>query len=130
MQHTLISSDTICAVATPPGSGGVALIRISGSEAIGIVDQIFTCSELRSLERAKARTAYLGKIVHEGKLLDEVLVTYFPAPRSYTGEDVVEISCHGSEYIQQTLLEALTDNGCRIAAPGEYTRREIGRAHV
>ena len=123
MQHTLISSDTICAVATPPGSGGVALIRISGSEAIGIVDQIFTCSELRSLERAKARTAYLGKIVHEGKLLDEVLVTCFPAPHSYTGEDVVEISCHGSEYIQQALLEALTDNGCRIAAPGEYTRR-------
>ena len=123
MQHTLISSDTICAVATPPGSGGVALIRISGSEAIGIVDQIFTCSELRSLERAKARTAYLGKIVHEGKLLDEVLVTCFPTPRSYTGEDVVEISCHGSEYIQQALLEALTDNGCRIAAPGEYTRR-------
>lgn len=123
MQHTLISSDTICAVASPPGSGGVALIRISGSEAIGIVDQIFTCSELRNLERAKARTAYLGKIVHEGKLLDEVLVTCFPAPHSYTGEDVVEISCHGSEYIQQALLEALTDNGCRIAAPGEYTRR-------
>ena len=123
MHHIPLSSDTICAIATAPGSAGIALIRISGSEAIGIVDQVFSSSELRTLERAKHRTAYFGKIMHEGKMLDEVLVTCFRAPHSYTGEDVVEISCHGSVYIQQALLEALTDNGCRMAAPGEYTQR-------
>ena len=123
MHHIPLSSDTICAIATAPGSAGIALIRISGSEAIGIVDQIFSSSELRTLERAKDRVAYFGKVIHEGKVLDEVLVTCFREPRSYTGEDVVEISCHGSVYIQQALLEALTDNGCRMAAPGEYTQR-------
>lgn len=101
----------------------MALVRISGSEAISIVDQIFSCQELRTLERAKERTAYFGRIIHEGNFLDEVLVTCFRAPRSYTGEEVVEIACHGSTYIQQALLEALTDQGCRIAAPGEYTQR-------
>ena len=123
MHHIPLGRDTICAIATAPGSAGIALIRISGSEAIGIVDQIFSSSELRTLERAKDRMAYFGKVIHEGKMLDEVLVTCFRAPRSYTGEDVVEISCHGSVYIQQALLEALTDNGCRMAAPGEYTQR-------
>ena len=123
MISSLIGSDTICAVATAPGMGGIAVIRISGSEAIGIVDQIFSCKEVRTLERAKDRTAYFGRFTHEGTMIDEGLVTYFRSPRSYTGEDVVEISCHGSIFIQQKLLEALTDQGCRIAAPGEFTRR-------
>lgn len=123
MRYTPLMSDTICAVATAPGVGGVALIRVSGSEARGIVDQIFHCRQLITLERAKDRCAYFGRIVHEGKFLDEVLVTCFYAPHSYTGEDVVEIACHGSLYIQQALLEALTDQGCRMAEPGEYTRR-------
>lgn len=123
MQHIPYSSDTICAVATAPGSGGIAVIRVSGSEAIGIVDQIFHSRELRTLERAKDRTAYFGRFQHEGKVIDEGLVTCFRSPRSYTGEDVVELSCHGSLFIQQALLEALTDQGCRMAAPGEYTRR-------
>ena len=123
MQHIPYSSDTICAVATAPGSGGIAVIRVSGSEAIGIVDQIFHSRELRTLERAKDRTAYFGHFQHEGKVIDEGLVTCFRSPGSYTGEDVVELSCHGSLFIQQALLEALTDQGCRMAAPGEYTRR-------
>ena len=123
MSYTPLMSDTICAVATAPGVGGVALIRVSGSEARGIVDQIFHCRQLATLERAKDRYAYFGRIIHEGKFLDEVLVTCFYAPHSYTGEDVVEIACHGSLYIQQALLEALTDQGCRMAEPGEYTRR-------
>lgn len=123
MSSLLLATDTICAISTAPGAGGVALIRVSGSEAISIVDQIFSSRELRTLERAKERTAYFGRIVHEGNFLDEVLVTCFRAPRSYTGEEVVEITCHGSTYIQQALLEALTDQGCRIAAPGEYTQR-------
>jgi len=103
--------------------GGIAIIRVSGSEAVGIVDQIFSCREVRTLERAKDRMAYFGRFSHEGKTIDEGLVTCFRAPRSYTGEDVVEISCHGSVFIQQALLEALTDQGCRMAAPGEFTRR-------
>ena len=123
MSYTPLMSDTICAVATAPGVGGVALIRVSGSEARGIVDQIFHCRQISTLERAKDRCAYFGRIVHEGNFLDEVLVTCFYAPHSYTGEDVVEIACHGSLYIQQALLEALTDQGCRMAEPGEYTRR-------
>lgn len=123
MISSLIGSDTICAVATAPGMGGIAVIRISGSEAIGIVDQIFSCKEVRTLERAKDRTAYFGRFTHEGTMIDEGLVTCFRSPRSYTGEDVVEISCHGSIFIQQKLLEALTDQGCRISAPGEFTRR-------
>lgn len=123
MISSLISSDTICAVATAPGMGGIAIIRVSGSEAVGIVDQIFSCREVRTLERAKDRMAYFGRFAHEGKTIDEGLVTCFRAPRSYTGEDVVEISCHGSVFIQQALLEALTDQGCRMAAPGEFTRR-------
>ena len=123
MISSLIGSDTICAVATASGMGGIAVIRISGSEAIGIVDQIFSCREVRTLERAKDRTAYFGRFTHEGTMIDEGLVTCFRSPRSYTGEDVVEISCHGSIFIQQKLLEALTDQGCRIAAPGEFTRR-------
>lgn len=123
MISSLIGSDTICAVATAPGMGGIAVIRISGSEAIGIVDQIFSCKEVRTLERAKDRMAYFGRFTHEGTMIDEGLVTCFRSPRSYTGEDVVEISCHGSIFIQQKILEALTDQGCRIAAPGEFTRR-------
>lgn len=123
MISSLIGSDTICAVATAPGMGGIAVIRISGSEAIGIVDQIFSCKEVCTLERAKDRTAYFGRFTHEGTMIDEGLVTCFRSPRSYTGEDVVEISCHGSIFIQQKILEALTDQGCRIAAPGEFTRR-------
>ncbi len=123
MSYTPLMSDTICAVATAPGIGGVALIRVSGSEARGIVDQIFHCRQISTLERAKDRCAYFGRIIHEGNFLDEVLVTCFYAPHSYTGEDVVEIACHGSLYIQQALLEALTDQGCRMAEPGEYTRR-------
>jgi len=123
MISSLIGSDTICAVATAPGMGGIAIIRVSGSEAIGIVDQIFSCREVRTLERAKDRMAYFGRFSHEGKTIDEGLLTCFRAPRSYTGEDVVEISCHGSVFIQQALLEALTDQGCRMAAPGEFTRR-------
>lgn len=123
MHHTLLSSDTICAVATAPGSGGLAVIRLSGSEAIGITDQLFHCRQLPSLERAKDRTSYFGRFIHEGQLIDEGLVTTFRAPHSYTGEEVVEVSCHGSRYIQQALLEALTDHGCRIAGPGEFTQR-------
>ena len=82
MSSLHLSSDTICAISSAPGTGGVALIRVSGSEAIGIVDQIFSCRELRTLERAKDRTAYFGRFQHEGKVIDEGLVTCFRARMS------------------------------------------------
>ena len=116
---------TICAISTPEGSGGIAVIRVSGPTAIGMVDKLF-CGR-KSLIEAKAYTIHYGEIVNttEGKqeILDQVLVSVFRAPHSFTGEDVVEIACHGSRYIQQTLLQWLIDGGCQLAKAGEFTQR-------
>ena len=114
-----MSNDTICALATPPG-GAIAIVRVSGPNAIAITDSIF----LGSLADAKGYTLHFGQVVDaERTILDEVLVSVFRAPHSYTGEDSTEISCHGSSYIVQHLLEALISKGARQAAPGEYTMR-------
>lgn len=116
---------TICAISTPEGSGGIAVIRVSGPTAITMVDKLF-CGR-KSLTEAKAYTVHYGEIVNtiNGKqeILDEVLVSVFRAPHSFTGEDVVEIACHGSRYIQQTLLQWLIDGGCQLAKAGEFTQR-------
>ena len=109
---------TIVAISTPAGIGGVALIRVSGPESVSIVTQFTSCKVL------KPRHATFAAFNNpDGTLLDEVVITYFAAPHSYTGEDVVEIACHGSQYIQQTLLQLLIDGGARMAEPGEYTKR-------
>ena len=109
---------TIVAISTPAGIGGVALIRVSGPESVSIVTQFTSCKVL------KPRHATFAAFNNpDGTLLDEVVITYFAAPHSYTGEDVVEIACHGSQYIQQTLLQLLLDGGARMAEPGEYTKR-------
>lgn len=114
-----MKQDTICALATPPG-GAIAIIRVSGPEAIAVTEKIFS----KSLEKAKGYTLHFGQVTDaEGKELDEVLVSVFRAPHSYTGEDSTEISCHGSSYIVQRLLESLIKNGARQAEPGEYTMR-------
>ena len=114
-----MEQDTICALATPPG-GAIAVVRVSGSDAISITDSIF----LGSLTDAKGFTIHFGQILDAEKMiLDEVLVSVFRAPHSYTGEDSTEISCHGSSYIVQHLLEALINKGARQADPGEYTMR-------
>ena len=111
--------DTICALATPPG-GAIAVIRVSGPDAITITDSIF----LGNLSEAKGYTLHFGQVLDsERKILDEVLISVFRAPHSYTGEDSTEISCHGSSYIVQQLLEALFHKGARQANPGEYTMR-------
>ena len=116
---------TICAISTPEGSGGIAVIRVSGPTAIAMVDRLF-CGR-KSLIEAKAYTVHYGEIVNttDGKqeILDQVLVSVFRAPHSFTGEDVVEIACHGSRYIQQTLLQWLIDGGCQLAKAGEFTQR-------
>ena len=116
---------TICAISTPEGSGGIAVIRVSGPTAIAMVDRLF-CGR-KSLTEAKAYTVHYGEIANtiNGKqeILDQVLVSVFRAPHSFTGEDVVEIACHGSRYIQQTLLLWLIDGGCQLAKAGEFTQR-------
>ena len=115
--------DTICAIATAQG-GAIGVIRVSGPEAIAITSQHFRPTQGAPLTERKARTAIFGHLIGpDGSMLDEVLVTLFRAPYSYTGEDSVEISCHGSSYILQQALRLLIDSGCRLAAPGEYTQR-------
>lgn len=113
------TQDTICALATPPG-GAIAIVRVCGPNAISITDNIFS----KSIKDAKGFTIHHGQIMDmDGKELDEVLVSVFRAPHSYTGEDSTEISCHGSSYIVQNLLESLIWSGARQAKPGEYTMR-------
>jgi len=115
-------NDTICAIATAQG-GAIGVIRISGNEAISIVSKIFRCDGIELCER-KAHTMTYGRIVDErGEVVDDVLVSLFRKPRSYTGEDSVEISCHGSRYILERVLRLLIGNGCRQATAGEYTQR-------
>ena len=113
--------DTICAISTPYGCGGIAVVRVSGEQAIALTDSLFRGRA--ALSNAPANTVRFGHIERNGETLDEVLVTVFRAPHSFTGEDVVEISCHGSLYIQQELLRWLIEAGCRMAKAGEFTQR-------
>ena len=112
---------TICAISTPYGSGGIAVIRVSGPDAIRIVDSLF--AGRTSLADTAANTVRHGRIQRADETLDDVLCSVFRAPHSFTGEDTVEIACHGSLYIQQTLLQWLIDAGVQMAQPGEFTRR-------
>lgn len=111
--------DTICALSSGTGVGAIALIRLSGSKAISIVSKIFS----KSLGDKKTHTAHFGKIINGKEIIDEVVVTIFLNPTSFTGEDLVEISCHGSRYIQAEILKLLTKNGARLAGPGEFSLR-------
>lgn len=120
----MLNNNTICAIATAPG-GAIGIIRISGSEAISIADRIFRpVGSTLSLSERKAYTLAFGNIVNaNNNVIDEVLVSIFRAPHSYTGEDSVEISCHGSAYVLQQVMLLLTENGCVPAGPGEFTQR-------
>ena len=119
-----MNQDTICAVSTAPGTGGIAVIRVSGPEAISICHSIFVPRKAeKSLETRPAYSLTYGSIVNNGEPVDDVVVALFRAPHSFTGEDTVEITCHGSTYIQQEILHLLIDKGCRSALPGEYTQR-------
>ena len=115
--------ECICALATPAG-GAIGIIRLSGSNAITLTDKIFHSANGKSLEEAKPYTLHYGEIKDkDGNTIDDVLVSVFRAPHSYTGENSTEISCHGSRYILQQVLHRFTEVGCRQAEPGEYTRR-------
>lgn len=120
----MINQDTICAISTAPGTGGVAVIRVSGSDALSICNQIFRPKKTGSdLLSQKAYTLKYGSILNGEELVDEVLVAVYLGPNSFTGENTVEINCHGSVYIQQKILQLLIENGCRTALPGEFTQR-------
>ena len=115
--------DTIVALATPAGAGAIAVIRLSGSDAITIASTIFNTVSGKILKEQPSHTVHLGHIKDESRVVDEVLTTIFKNPRSYTGEDVVEISCHGSNYIQQEIIQLCLRKGARMATAGEFTLR-------
>ncbi len=119
-----LRTDTIAALATAPGTGAIAVLRLSGPEAFPIVNRLF---KGKNLLGQAANTIHFGRIIHRGETLDEVLVSLFRAPHSYTKEDVIEISCHGSPLIAGKILQALLDEGARLAEPGEYTFRAFAR---
>jgi tRNA modification GTPase len=115
--------DTIIALATPSGAGAIAILRVSGPDAIVIANSLFKSIHGKDLEKQKSHTILLGHIMEGNKTYDQVLVSLFKNPHSYTGEDVVEISCHGSQYIQQQIIQLFLRNGCRMADAGEFTLR-------
>ena len=119
--------DTIVALATPPGVGAIGVIRLSGKKSFDIINQLFPSKDLKN---QSSHTLHVGYIVHNNKILDEVVISLFKGPRSYTGEDVVEVSCHGSPYIHQQVLEACVESGARLAKPGEFTQRAFLNAKL
>ena len=117
----MIHQDTIVALATPSGAGAIAIIRLSGKEAITIAAEVFNSISGKELLKQKSHTVHLGNIVDGSRIIDQVLATIFKNPNSYTGENVVEFSCHGSSYIQQEIIQLLLRKGCRMATAGEFT---------
>ena len=117
--NAISREETICALSTPQGVGGIAVVRVSGKAAWAIVGKLFS----KPLQPEQKRMALFGCIFDGKEILDEVVVTLFQGPHSFTGEDVVEIACHGSRYVQQRILQLLQENGCRMATAGEYTMR-------
>ena len=110
-------------MASPSGAGAIAIIRISGTHAIAIAEKVFQSVSGKKIAQQKTHTIHLGTIVDGTKVYDQVLLSIFKNPNSYTGEDVIEISCHGSTFIQQQILQLLLRNGCRMAQAGEFTLR-------
>jgi len=119
----MISNETIVALASPSGAGAIAVIRISGQNALPIAESVFQSVSGKKISNQKTHTIHLGHIADEGKTYDQVLLSIFKNPNSYTGEDVIEISCHGSTYIQQQIIQLLLRKGCRMAQAGEFTLR-------
>ncbi len=120
----MLDQSTICAISTSPGTGALAVVRLSGSDAITIADKLFRSPTAgKKLADQSANTLHFGQMVADGEVIDEVVCSLFRAPHSFTGENIVEVSCHGSVYIQQKLLEMMVRNGARLARPGEFTQR-------
>ena len=117
------ANETIIAMATPAGAGAISIIRLSGNKAIALVDGVYKSVSGKKLVEQQSHTIHLGHIVEDGRAMDQVLVSIFKGPNSYTGEDVAEISCHGSPYIQQQIIQLFLRSGCRMADAGEFTLR-------
>lgn len=121
---TMTNSDTICAISTAQGMGAIAVLRLSGAEAFSVCEKVFIpARRAKRLSQQAGNSVHFGRINDGEKDIDEVLVSVFKAPHSFTGEDIVEIACHGAPYIQQLLLQLLIKNGVRLAQPGEFTQR-------
>lgn len=122
------NGDTICAVSTPPGRGGIAVVRVSGPRALGIVQRHWQGKPLAGMA---SHTVHLGQLTdNAGDVLDQAVLTIYRAPNSFTGEDVVELACHGSTWIQQQVIQTLIDTGCRHATAGEFTRRAFANGRM
>ena len=125
---TGLTGDTICAVSTPPGRGGIAVIRVSGPQACELVQRRW---QGKALADMPSHTVHLGELIDsDGQVLDQAVLTVYRAPRSFTGEDVVELACHGSTWIQQQAVQTLIDAGCRHASAGEFTRRAFANGRL
>jgi len=125
---TSLTGDTICAVSTPQGRGGIAVIRVSGPQALDFVEKRWQGQPLAAMA---THTVHLGHLTDsQGELLDQVVLTIYRAPNSFTGEDVVELACHGSTWIQQQAVQTLIDAGCRHATAGEFTRRAFANGRM
>ena len=120
----MLDDKTICAIATPAGSGAIAMVRVSGKDVYEVAGKLIIFqADTKHITSLPPNTIHLAHIIKDGELIDEVMVSLFRAPRSYTGEDMIEISCHGAYYIQQRIMEALVQSGARLAEPGEFTLR-------
>ena len=126
----MLTKDAIVALATPSGAGAIAVIRVSGDDAIAIGNSVFRSVKGKDMTKQKSHTLHLGHIIDGDKVLDEVLLSVFKGPNSYTGENTIEISCHGSAYIQQQIIQLLLRNGCRMAHAGEFTLRAFLNAKL
>ncbi|MBR6572892.1 MAG: tRNA uridine-5-carboxymethylaminomethyl(34) synthesis GTPase MnmE [Clostridia bacterium] len=118
-----MSEKTIAAISTPEGQGGIGVVRISGSQAFSVGDKVFKSLSGKKLSSLSGYTALFGKVQKDGEVIDEAVATVFRAPKSYTGEDVCEISCHGGRYVTEAVLRAVLEAGATAAAPGEFTKR-------
>lgn len=116
-------AQTIAAIATPAAAGGISVIRISGDDALSIADRVFSAQSGIPLSGRRGYTAAFGTVIYHGEVLDEAVATVFNEPHSYTGENVVELSCHGGLYLTQEILRVILENGARLAEPGEFTKR-------
>lgn len=121
----MISNETIVALASPSGAGAIAVIRISGENAIAIAASVFESVSGKDIGKQKSHTLHLGHIIDDRKVIDQVLLSIFKGPNSYTGEHTIEISCHGSTFIQQQIIQLLLRKGCRMANAGEFTLRSF-----
>ena len=116
-------NDTIAAISTPQAAGGIGIVRISGENAAAVADRVFSAADKKSLINSVGYTAHYGSVIQNGDVIDEAIALVFKAPKSYTGEDVVELSCHGGLYVIRRVLRAVLENGARLAEAGEFTRR-------